>query len=92
MEAQSWTVPLIGGEMHVEIGPEGLTYESQLRRGDGESQEAIRRLSRAEVERLARLLGVEPAGVLIEIKTRWPDLLGLNGYLGEHDLGSSFVW
>lgn len=92
MEARSFTVPLIGGEMYVGIGPEGLVYESQLRRDDGEPQEAVRRLTLAEVETLAGLLGVEPAGVMEAIKSRWPGLVGLHGYLIEHSLGSGFVW
>lgn len=92
MEAQSFTVALSGGEMYVEIVPEGLTYESRLVRDDGEPQEAIRRLSPAEVERLAGLLGAEPAGMMEAIKGRWPGLVGLHGYLIEHSLGSGFVW
>lgn len=92
MTSESWTVPLIGGEAHVEVGPEGLVYESRFQRDDGEPQEAIRRLSSSEVERLATLLGIESTEVVKEIKSKWPDLLGLYGYLIDHGLGTGFVW
>jgi hypothetical protein len=58
MNTESFTVPLDGGEMSVEIGPEGLEYESWLRRDDGERMKLTRRLDWADVERLRDLLGL----------------------------------